>query len=149
MQTEVFAFGKLPLAFSARCFTARHYDLNKDDCQFRCLEHPQGLLVNTREGQPFLTVNGIQTMSAQTLNLLAQIPALARMGVEAIRLSPQDRHMETILAAFFAACHGKTPEHAALAAAADEAGFCDGYWFGRPGIEWKQAETMLTEIETA
>ncbi|MDR2636984.1 MAG: U32 family peptidase [Zoogloeaceae bacterium] len=149
MQTEVFAFGKLPLAFSARCFTARHYDLNKDNCQFRCLEHPQGLLVKTREGQPFLTINGIQTMSAQTLNLLSQIPGLIRMGVEAIRLSPQERHMESVLAAFFAACHGQTPDPAALAAAADETGFCDGYWFGRPGIEWKQAEAMLAEIETA
>ena len=42
--TEVFAFGKLPLAFSARCFTARHYNLNKDDCQFKCLDHAEGRL---------------------------------------------------------------------------------------------------------
>ncbi|HMU99984.1 MAG TPA: U32 family peptidase, partial [Rhodocyclaceae bacterium] len=28
VETEVFAFGRLPLAFSARCFTARHYNLN-------------------------------------------------------------------------------------------------------------------------
>jgi collagenase-like PrtC family protease len=42
VETEVFVFGKLPLAFSARCFTARHYDLNKDDCQFKCLDHPEG-----------------------------------------------------------------------------------------------------------
>jgi collagenase-like PrtC family protease len=26
VETEVFVYGKLPLAFSARCFTARHYD---------------------------------------------------------------------------------------------------------------------------
>ena len=64
--TEVFAFGKLPLAFSARCFTARHYNLNKDDCQFKCLDHAEGLTLRTREGQDFLTINGIQTMSAQT-----------------------------------------------------------------------------------
>ncbi|MCX7193649.1 MAG: U32 family peptidase, partial [Proteobacteria bacterium] len=65
VETEVFVYGKLPLAFSARCFTARHYDLNKDDCQFKCIEHPDGLTLKTREGQPFLTINGIQTMSAQ------------------------------------------------------------------------------------
>jgi len=40
METEVFAYGRLPLAYSARCFTARHYNLPKDDCQFRCLDHP-------------------------------------------------------------------------------------------------------------
>ena len=43
METELFAYGRLPLAFSARCFTARHYNLQKDDCQFRCLDHPDGL----------------------------------------------------------------------------------------------------------
>ena len=43
--TEAWAFGRLPLAFSARCFTARHHHLNKDDCGFRCLEDPDGLLL--------------------------------------------------------------------------------------------------------
>lgn len=66
VETEVFAFGKIPLAFSARCFTARHYGLNKDDCQFKCLDHAEGLTLKTREGQEFLCINGIQTMSAQT-----------------------------------------------------------------------------------
>ncbi|GHU11264.1 U32 family peptidase [Betaproteobacteria bacterium] len=134
MRTEIFVFGKLPLAFSARCFTARHYDLNKDNCQFRCLEHPQGLLVKTREGQPFLNINGIQTMSAQTCNLLAQMPEIIRMGIETIRISPQFEYMPAILAAFSAACHGQTVEPDALQATTDEAGFCNGYWFGKPGI---------------
>jgi collagenase-like PrtC family protease len=135
MRTEIFVFGKLPLAFSARCFTARHYDLNKDNCQFRCLEHPEGLLVRTREGQPFLNINGIQTMSAQTCNLLAQMPEIIRMGVESVRISPQAEHMDAIVAAFAAACHGQTPEASHdLRAIADEAGFCNGYWFGKPGI---------------
>jgi len=142
VETEVFVFGKLPLAFSARCFTARHYDLNKDNCQFRCLEHPNGLLVKTREGQPFLTLNGIQTMSAQTMNLLSQMPELERTGIERIRISPQENGMDAILAAFVAARHTHS-ETDSLASVVDEAGFCDGYWFGKPGIEWKQAEAML------
>jgi hypothetical protein len=45
METEVFAYGRLPLAFSARCFTARHFNLQKDDCQFKCIEFPDGLLI--------------------------------------------------------------------------------------------------------
>ena len=49
IETEVFAYGRLPLAFSARCFTARHYNLSKDDCQYRCLDHPDGLPLATRE----------------------------------------------------------------------------------------------------
>lgn len=135
LATEVFAFGKLPLAFSARCFTARHYDLNKDDCQFRCLEHPEGLLLKTREGQPFLTLNGIQTLSAQTCNLLAQAPEFLELGIEAIRLSPQTGDMAGVIAAFDAARRGlppaSQPDWDSLAGAA---GYCDGYWHGQPGI---------------
>jgi hypothetical protein len=106
VETEVFVFGKLPLAFSARCFTARRYNLNKDDCQFKCLDHPEGMTLRTREGQPFLTINGIQTMSAQTYNLLAQVPELLAMGVEVMRISPQPQAMAAIIAAFDAARHG-------------------------------------------
>jgi collagenase-like PrtC family protease len=106
VETEVFAFGKLPLAFSARCFTARYYDLNKDDCQFKCLDHPEGMTLRTREGQPFLAINGIQTMSAQTYNLLPQVPELLKMGVEVLRISPQPQAMAAIIAAFGAARNG-------------------------------------------
>jgi predicted lipid carrier protein YhbT len=65
------------------------------------------MTLRTREGQPFLTINGIQTMSAQTCNLLAQVPELLAMGVEVIRISPQPRAMAAIIAAFDAARHGQ------------------------------------------
>ena len=140
--TEVFVFGKLPLAFSARCFTARRYHLNKDDCQFKCLEHPEGLTLRTREGQPFLTINGIQTMSAQTYNLLPQMPELLAMGVEVVRLSPQAQAMSAIIAAFDAARHGQAvdPETAGWA----REGLVDGYWFGQAGIVRQQPATFAT-----
>ena len=131
VETEVFAFGRLPLAFSARCFTARHYNLNKDDCQFKCLDHPEGLTLRTRDGQDFLTVNGIQTLSAQSYNLLDQVPDLTALGIDLLRISPQPEHTPSVLAAFDAARRGKP-------AAADPAwnplGLVDGYWFGDAGI---------------
>jgi collagenase-like PrtC family protease len=130
IETEVFAFGKLPLAFSARCFTARHYGLNKDDCQFKCLDHPQGLLVNTREGQPFLTLNGIQTMSAQTFSLLAQMPELLAQGIDAVRISPQPTNTFDIAEAFDRACKGQPAEDDPAWAVA---GLVNGFWFGRAG----------------
>src|SRR3546814_4678787 len=40
METEVFAYGRMPLAFSARCFTARHRNIPKDNCQYVCMDHP-------------------------------------------------------------------------------------------------------------
>ena len=130
--TEVFVHGKIPLAFSARCFTARHYDLNKDDCQFKCLDHPEGLTLKTREGQDFLTINGIQTMSAQSYSLLHEIPDMLQMGIEAIRISPQKQHLQEIIGAFDQARNG----HAATAASQkwDASGLVDGYWFGAAGI---------------
>lgn len=131
VETEVFVHGKLPLAFSARCFTARHYGLNKDDCQFRCLDHPEGLTVDTREGQHFLTLNGIQTMSAQSYNLLAEVPALDAMGIDILRLSPQAAHMNEIIAAFAAARAG---ESAAASPAWNASGLVNGYWHGEAGI---------------
>ena len=132
VETEVFVYGKLPLAFSARCFTARHYNLNKDDCQFKCLEHPEGMTLKTREGQPFLAINGIQTMSAQTNNLLAEIPEMLKMGIDIVRVSPQPRHMPEIVAAFDAARRGESVTPAMSGWAAE--GMVDGYWFGEPGI---------------
>lgn len=132
IETEVFVFGKLPLAFSARCFTARHYGLNKDDCQFKCIDHPAGMTLNTREGQPFLAINGIQTMSAQHYNLLHEVTDLLAMGIDVIRVSPQARQMGRIIAAFDAARRGELP-------AVDTHDWCDegmvdGYWFGDAGI---------------
>ncbi|MFV0371559.1 MAG: U32 family peptidase [Azonexus sp.] len=132
VETEVFAFGKLPLAFSARCFTARHYSLNKDDCQFKCLDHEEGLTLRTREGQDFLTINGIQTMSAQSYCLLNEMPELRDMGVDIVRISPQKQHIAAIIAAFDAARRG---EPAAVDTSAwSSSGLVDGYWFGDAGI---------------
>ncbi len=140
VETEVFAFGKLPLAFSARCFTARHYGLNKDDCQFKCIEHPEAMTLKTREGQAFLAINGIQTMSAQTYNLLAEVPAMQAMGIDIVRLSPQPERMPEIVAAFDAARKGAAP--AVDTAGWASAGLVDGYWFGEAGIASRHAEAL-------
>ena len=136
METEVFAFGKLPLAFSARCFTARHYGLNKDDCQFKCLDHPDGMLVNTREGQAFLTLNGIQTMSAQTESLLAQMPELMAQGIDAVRISPQATHTFQVVEAFDQARKGEAVVDNPLWA---PTGLVNGFWFGRAGTAHEAA----------
>ncbi len=132
VETEVFVYGKLPLAFSARCFTARHYGLNKDDCQFKCLDFPEAMTLKTREGQPFLAINGIQTMSAQTYNLLTEVPEMLKMGIDVVRLSPQPKHMPAIVAAFDAARRGEVLQPDTSGWSTD--GMVDGYWFGDAGI---------------
>ena len=141
VETELFAFGKLPLAFSARCFTARHYDLNKDDCQFKCLDHSEGLTLKTREGQPFLTINGIQTMSAQSYNLLAEMPTLRQLGIDIVRLSPQKAHMGEIVAAFDTARNGQSVAPSNVGDW-NRDGLVDGYWFGDAGIAAHHSQAL-------
>ncbi|MCE1182558.1 MAG: U32 family peptidase [Rhodocyclales bacterium] len=140
VETEVFVYGKLPLAFSARCFTARHYDLNKDDCQFKCLDHPEGLTLKTREGQDFLCINGIQTMSAQSYNLLHEVPTLRQLGIDSIRISPQKAHINAIIAAFDAARRGETVD--VDGSAWNASGQVDGYWFGDAGIHQHHTQAL-------
>ena len=140
VETEVFAFGKIPLAFSARCFTARHYDLNKDDCQFKCLDHSEGLTLKTREGQDFLTINGIQTMSAQSYNLLHEIPDMLQMGIDIVRISPQKQQINEIIAAFDAARRGEAVQVDSSTWSAS--GLVDGYWFGDAGIVQRHTQAL-------
>lgn len=137
LETEVLAYGRLPLAFSARCFTARHHNLPKDDCGFRCIEHPDGQLLHTREGEPFLVLNGIQTQSARVYNLIGELPELRALGVDVLRLSPQSRHMADIVAAFDAARRAPEPDPEALQQLRPlmPAEPCNGYWHGRSGMD--------------
>ena len=134
IETEVFAYGRLPLAYSARCFTARHYNLPTDDCQFRCLDYPDGLPLATREGEPFLTLNGIQTQSAGVYSLIGELPALRQLGIASLRLSPQSRHMGRVVDAFQAALAGEQTAADVLARIMPGPAV-DGYWHGRAGLE--------------
>ncbi len=141
LQTEVFAYGRMPLAFSARCFTARHYNLPKDDCGFSCIHHPDGQLLQTREGEGFLVLNGIQTQSARVHNLVQELPQLAAAGADILRLSPQSQHMPGVIAAFDAARRAAAPDPQALGrmrALMPDAP-CNGYWHGKPGLELVEA----------
>lgn len=144
METEVFAYGRLPLAFSARCFTARHYNLPKDDCQFRCLDHPNGLILKTREGQPFLALNGIQTQSASVYSLLGELEDMAKLGVDVVRVSPQPYHTDKLVALFRERLDGvfSRQEAASRLQRIQAADLCDGYWHGKAGIERVAAEVQ-------
>ncbi len=134
LETEVFAYGRLPLAHSARCFTARHYNLQKDTCEFRCLGLADGLLLSTREGQPFLTLNGVQTQSARVHNLLGDLVAL-QPNAEVLRISPQGAHTREILDIFRAALDGRKTPAEALTTSKKwmPEKPCNGFWHGYAG----------------
>lgn len=137
LETEVFAYGRLPLAFSARCFTARHFNLQKDDCQFKCIEFPDGLLIKTREGEEFLTLNGIQTQSSKVYNLIGEVGDLRGLGVDILRISPQSQHTPALLEVFRARIDGTLDVQAARTkmAGLGLAEPCNGFWYGKPGLD--------------
>ncbi len=88
VEVEYQIFGRIPLAYSARCFTARHHRLPKDGCQFKCLQDEQGLLIKTQEGESFAQINGIQTQSAKVSHLIDHCQSLADYGVDIVRVVP-------------------------------------------------------------
>lgn len=137
MEVEILAHGRLPLAYSARCFTARHFNLQKDTCEFRCLGFADGIPLKTREGAPFLTLNGIQTQSAQVHTLLGDLPGVCAEGVDILRISPQGAHTLDIVALFRQAVDGLIPAADALREALPmlPAEACNGFWHGQPGVE--------------
>jgi collagenase-like PrtC family protease len=125
-ELEIIAWGRLPLAYSARCFTARALDIGKDDCGFRCIEHPDGLALATREGQPFLVINGIQVQGREICDLGPELPELREAGIDMLRLYPQAEGMAEVVAHFDRARHG--------AAAPARLGARNGYWHAEPGM---------------
>lgn len=137
METEVFAYGRLPLAFSSRCFTARFHNLPKDDCRFLCIDDPDGKTMRTREGKPFLVINGIQTQSALVYNLIGDLDSIRNAGVDVLRISPQAEHTAEIVGLFREGIENRTSPEAAMQQMEKlmpEAA-CNGYWHGRPGME--------------
>ncbi|MEW6165734.1 MAG: U32 family peptidase [Pseudomonadota bacterium] len=129
VETEILVHGRIPLAYSARCFTARRYRLQKDACEFRCIEFPDGLPLKTREGEEFLTINGIQTQSAKVYHLERELPAMAAVGVDLIRVSPQSEGTAELLAAYRGLLDGQP-------AAMPAGDYCNGFWHEHPGLEW-------------
>lgn len=95
-ELEVQIFGRLPLAISARCYHARSMNKTKDSCQYVCEQDTNGLTINTLDGQPFLAINGLQTLSNTYCNLSNEIPKLQNMGIKSFRLSPHDTDMVVI-----------------------------------------------------
>ncbi|WP_144820353.1 U32 family peptidase [Marinobacter piscensis] len=133
LPAEVFAWGFLPLAWSSRCFTARHYNLPKDNCEFRCLQHPDGMELRSRESQELFRLNGISTLSGARYDLMREIPDMQQMGVSTVRLSPEHQGMEEVVRRFDQARRGEIPATDPLQLV--EAPPCNGYWYGKPGMD--------------
>lgn len=137
-EVEVLGHGYLPLAHSARCFTARHKQLTKDSCETICRQYSKGLLAQTQEQQPLLRLNGIQTQSAACLDLRSELAAMAQMGVDVFRVSPSG--VECIAKASALVDSINTPSALQSNTVPLSAEQCNGYWFGEAGLTMQLSE---------
>ena len=131
---EVWGHGRAPLAISGRCYHARLHDRAKDSCQFVCGEDPDGRDVDTLDGQPFLTVNGVQTMGRAITTVADQLDDLRAAGVASLRLSPHIVDFAAVAAAYDAALAGQPRLAQQLQTLMPGASFCDGFLAGQPGV---------------
>lgn len=127
-EVEVLSYGHLPLAYSARCFTARSEDLPKDECETCCIKYPNGRSVLSQENQQVFVLNGIQTMSGYVYNLGNELASMQGL-VDMVRLSPLGTETFSMIDAFRANENGASP--LSLEAHSD----CNGYWKRLAGLE--------------
>jgi collagenase-like PrtC family protease len=137
--TEVQIYGRIPLALSARCYHARAHGRVKDNCQFVCEKDPDGMELKTMQGKPFLTVNGIQTMSYTCLNLAQEVEEMKNMGITHFRLSPHSHDMVETAKLFRSLLdNAVSPED--IAARLRETGlkvpFSNGFYHKKEGYKW-------------
>ncbi|WP_440873980.1 U32 family peptidase [Thalassotalea sp. PLHSN55] len=131
-ECEVFSWGYMPLAYSARCFTARSEDRAKDDCQFCCINYPLGRKMNSREGEKVFVLNGIQTMSGYQYNLVNEVNAMKDIGVDIARVSADSEQAFAQLEQFKRQL--SQPQQYPL----DGVNECNGYWHKIAGMSIAQ-----------
>ena len=129
IETEIFSYGHMPLALSARCFTARAHNLPKDQCELKCIEYPDGLQVKSQEEQSLFTLNGIQTLSGLRYDLFNELQDMKAMGVDVVRISPRSENTSDLLNAYFQQIHELEPSISHTIT--DN---CNGYWYGEAGM---------------
>ncbi len=126
-EVEVFSHGYLPLAYSARCFTARAENRPKDECETCCIKYPTGLQVNSQEGQSVFNLNGIQTQSGYCYNLINDLHEMKGL-VDVVRLSPLSVETFDKVTQFRQNEDGSRPEKLTNFQ-------CNGYWHRLAGLE--------------
>lgn len=126
VETEMQIYGRLALSHAARCFTARAANLPKDQCETRCIAHPDGFTMHTQENQSLFQVNGIQIQSYKRCNLTPYLNTIADMGIDLIRFYAEDQNTLNIINDLHSAARQRIPLL--------EESACNGYWHGQPGM---------------
>jgi len=140
---EVQVYGRVPLAISARCYHARAHDKVKDNCLYVCEKNPDGMDLETLSSEQFLSINGVQTLSHTYLNLMQEMEQMQSAGINAFRLSPHTHDMVRVAQIFRDVLDEKINDDEAeeqFKALKIPAPFSNGFFYGKPGYQWVEAE---------
>ncbi|KAA5606987.1 U32 family peptidase [Roseospira marina] len=139
----VTVFGRAPLAISARCYHARANGLHKATCRLICEQDPEGLEVETLDGDPFMVVNGLQTQAFAVTLIVREIPKLIEAGVTVLRVSPLDMDMVAVGNAYADLLAGRASVEEAedrLLDLLEDHEVANGFLHNAPGADWVAAE---------
>ncbi len=137
-ELEIQVFGRVPLAISARCYHARSQKKSKEGCMYVCEQDSDGLTIDTMDSQPFLAINGLQTMSHSYCNLIAELQSLQEIGINSFRLSPHDTSMVVISQIFKDILDNKIEAENANRKLEEELtniDFSNGFYYGDIGMK--------------
>lgn len=122
-EVEVLSYGHLPLAYSARCFTSRSENREKDKCELCCIKYPGGRVTSSQEGQDLFVLNGIQTMSGACYDLTNDVQSLSELA-DVVRISPEPEGTFEALEQFLSGSSTSlNPKHS------------NGYWHQIAGMD--------------
>lgn len=134
---EVLAWGHLPTAISWRCYSARSFDRQRENCKKICFQHPDGMLLKTVDDDDLFIVNGLQVLSAKTYCLIEQLDLLKSMKIKHLRIDASSDHGIEVVNIFNAALSDEISPQKAVEKLTPFAsyGLCNGWFWKEPG--WK------------
>ena len=135
---EVYAWGQLSTALSWRCYTARTFNLERDTCQLKCYDYPDGILLKTVADEPLYVENGIQVLSSKTHCIIEQMDMLEEIGLKYLRITPSHTTTSQVVQIFSDVINGKMDKKAAAEKLKNfaEHGLSNGWFLGKPGWEY-------------
>lgn len=143
LTVETWGHGRLPLAISGRCYHSRLHGRPKDNCLYACEEDPDGYRIETLDRQPFLAINGVQTLSDSHACVAHQLDKLRGAGVTALRLSPQSRGFAQICSQYRALIEGRISADTlvqGLQVHGPDYRLSDGFLTCARGADWSRAQ---------
>lgn len=148
MEAEMLVFGKVPLAFSWRCYSARASGYSRNDCQLVCFKTPQGMSLETIDGFPLFTINGTEILSTKDCCLINELDEIKKMGISLFRIIPQEKNTLEVLHIFDDRLKRRISSDMALKELRDLTGgdFCNGWYHGQAGWQYVVSEDFTPGI---